>query len=113
MANANERWDWRIFAEFGQRLIGQARALYSGEDLGLELDNTVHALDPSTIDLRMSVFHWAPFRTTKSGVKLHTVLDLHSSIPVFIHGSQAKLLDVNVLDPLVPEPGAFYLMDRA
>ena len=113
LADANERRDWRIHAEFAQRLIAQARALYAGEDLGLELDNTVYALDSSTIDLCLSVFPWALFRSTKSGVKLHTLLDLRGSIPAFIHVSEARRHDVNVLDLLVPEPGAFYVMDRA
>ena len=113
LADANERRDWRIHAEFAQRLIAQARALYAGEDLGLELDNTVYALDSSTIDLCLSVFPWALFRTTKSGVKLHTLLDLRGSIPAFIHVSHAKMGDVKVLDLLIPEPGAFYIMDRA
>ena len=113
LADANERRDWRIHAEFAQRLIAQARALYAGEDLGLELDNTVYALDSSTIDLCLSVFPWALFRSTKSGVKLHTLLDLRGSIPAFIHVSEARRHDVNVLDLLVPEPGAFHVMDRA
>ena len=113
LADANERRDWRIHAEFAQRLIAQARTLYAGEDLGLELDNTVYALDSSTIDLCLSVFPWALFRSTKSGVKLHTLLDLRGSIPAFIHVSEARRHDVNVLDLLVPEPGAFYVMDRA
>ena len=113
LADANERRDWRIHAEFAQRLIAQARALYAGEDLGVELDNTVYALDSSTIDLCLSVFPWALFRSTKSGVKLHTLLDLRGSIPAFIHVSEARRHDVNVLDLLVPEPGAFYVMDRA
>ena len=113
LADANERRDWRIHAEFAQRLIAQARALYAGEDLGLELDNTVYALDSSTIDLCLSVFPWALFRSTKSGVKLHALLDLRGSIPAFIHVSEARRHDVNVLDLLVPEPGAFYVMDRA
>ena len=113
LADANERRDWRIHAEFAQRLIAQARKLYAGEDLGLELDNTVYALDSSTIDLCLSVFPWALFRSTKSGVKLHALLDLRGSIPAFIHVSEARRHDVNVLDLLVPEPGAFYVMDRA
>ena len=112
-ADANERRDWRIYAEFAQRLIAQARTLYADEDLGLDLDNTIYALDSSTIDLCLSVFPWALFRSTKSGVKLHTLLDLRGNIPAFIHVSDAKLHDVNVLNLLVPEPGAFYLMDRA
>ena len=92
--------------------IEQARPLYADEDLGLELDNTVYALDASTIDLCLSVFPWALFRSTKSAVKLHTLLDLRGNIPTFIHISDGKLHDVNVLDILLPEPGAFYIMDR-
>ena len=112
LANANRKRDWRIHADFAQALIRIARPLYAEEDLGLELDNTVYAFDSSTVDLCLSVFPWALFRSTKSGVKLHTLLDLRGNIPAFIHVSEAKLHDVNVLDPLVPEPGAFYIMDR-
>ena len=112
LANANAKRDWRIHADFAQALIRIARPLYAGEDLGLELDNTVYALDSSTVDLCLSVFPWAVFRSTKSGVKLHTLLDLRGNIPAFVHLSEAKLHDVNVLDLLIPEPGAFYVMDR-
>lgn len=112
LADANENRDWRIYADFAQALIQTARALYADEDLGLELDNTVYALDASTIDLCLSVFPWALFRSTKSAVKLHTLLDLRGNIPTFIHISDGKLHDVNVLDILLPEPGAFYIMDR-
>ena len=112
LANANRKRDWRIHADFAQALIRIARPLYAGEDLGLELDNTVYAFDSSTVDRCLSVFPWALFRSTKSGVKLHTLLDLRGNIPAFIHVSEAKLHDVNVLDLLVPEPGAFYIMDR-
>ena len=112
LANANQRRDWRIYAEFAQAMIRIARPLYGDEDLGLELDNTVYALDASTIDLCLSVFPWALFRSTKSAVKLHTLLDLRGNIPTFIHVSDGKMHDVNVLDILVPEPGAFYIMDR-
>ena len=112
LADANERRDWRIFADLAQALIRIARPLYADEDLGLDLDNTVYALDASTIDLCLSVFPWALFRTTKSAVKLHTLLDLRGNIPSFIHISDGKLHDVNVLDILLPEPGAFYIMDR-
>ena len=112
LANANRKRDWRIHADFAQALIRIARPLYAGEDLGLELDNTVYALDSSTVDLCLSVFPWALFRSTKSGVKLHTLLDLRGNIPAFIHVSEAKLHDVNILDLFVPEPGAFYVMDR-
>ncbi len=112
LANANKIRDWRIYADFAQCLICIARPLYAGEDLGLELDNTVYALDASTIDLCLSIFPWALFRSTKSAVKLHTLLDLRGNIPTFIHISDGKLHDVNVLDILLPEPGAFYIMDR-
>jgi len=112
LADANEIRDWRIWAEFAQRLIAQARRLYAQEDLGLELDNAVYALDSSTIDLCLSMFPWALFRTTKSAVKMHTLLDLRGSIPSFIHISDGKLHDVNVLDLLVFEAGAIYVMDR-
>lgn len=113
LANANKQRDWRMYAEFAQALIRIARPLYTEEDLGLDLDNTVYALDASTIDLCLSVFPWALFRSTKAGVKLHTLLDLRGDIPAFIHVSEAKQHDVNVLDSLIPEPGAFYIMDRA
>ena len=112
LAEANERRDWRIYADLAQALIRIARPLYADEDLGLDLDNTVYALDASTIDLCLSVFPWALFRSTKSAVKLHTLLDLRGNIPTFIHISDGKLHDVNVLDILLPEPGAFYIMDR-
>ncbi|MBN4050089.1 IS4 family transposase [Nitrospira defluvii] len=112
LSRANEKRDWRIYADFAQALIRIARPLYAGEDLGLELDNTVYALDASTIDLCLSVFPWALFRSTKSAVKLHTLLDLRGNIPTFIHISDGKLHDVNVLDILLPEAGAFYIMDR-
>jgi len=113
LADANERRDWRIYADFAQRLIMQARKLYAGEDLGLDLSNTVYALDSTTIDLCLSVFPWAPFRTTKAAVKMHTLLDLRGNIPSFIHVSDGKLHDVNALDLMIPEPGAIYVMDRA
>ncbi|MBT7951998.1 MAG: IS4 family transposase [Gammaproteobacteria bacterium] len=112
LADANEQRDWRIYADFAQALIKIARPLYAKEDLGLDLDNTVYALDASTIDLCLSVFPWALFRSTKSAVKLHTLLDLRGNIPTFIHISDGKLHDVNVLDILITEPGAFYIMDR-
>jgi len=112
LSKANERRDWRLFADFAHALIGIARPLYVGEDLGLELDNTIYALDASTIDLCLSVFPWTLFRSTKSAIKLHTLLDLRGNIPTFIHISDGKLHDVNVLDILVPEAGAFYIMDR-
>lgn len=112
LADANETRDWRIYAEFAQRLIAQARKLYAQEDLGLELTNTVYALDSTTIDLCLSVFPWALFRSSKSAVKMHTLLDLRGSIPSFIHISDGKLHDVHALDLLMPEPGAIYVMDR-
>lgn len=112
LADANETRDWRIHAEFAQRLIAQARKLYVGETLGFELENTAYALDSTTIDLCLSAFPWAPFRTTKAAVKMHTLLDLRGNIPTFIHISDGKLHDVNVLDVLVPEAGAIYVMDR-
>ena len=113
LANANKQRDWRIYAEFAQELIRIARPLYAEEELGLELDNAVFALDASTIDLCLSVFPWALFRSTKSAVKLHALLDLCGNIPTFIHISHGKFGDVKVLDMLIPEPGAFYVMDRA
>jgi Domain of unknown function (DUF4372)/Transposase DDE domain len=112
LADANETRDWRIYAEFAQKLIAQARRLYAGDSLGVDLDNTVYALDSTTIDLCLSVFPWARFRSTKAAVKMHTLLDLRGSIPSFIHISEGKLHDVNVLDLLLPEPGAIYVMDR-
>ena len=112
LADANETRDWRIHAEFAQRLIVQARRLYSGDSFGVELENTAYALDSTTIDLCLSLFPWALFRTTKSAVKMHTLLDLRGNIPSFIHISDGKLGDVKVLDILVLEPGAFYVMDR-
>ncbi len=112
LAEANEQRDWRIYADFAQALIQLARPLYADEDLGLDLDHTVYALDASTIDLCLSLFPWARFRSTKSAVKLHTLLDVRGNIPTFLHISDGKLHDVNVLDILLPEPGAFYIMDR-
>jgi len=112
LSNANKVRDWRMYADFAQALIKIARPLYAKEDLGLDLDNTIYALDASTIDLCLSVFPWALFRSTKSAVKLHTLLDLRGNIPTFIHISDGKLHDVKVLDILIPEPGAFYIMDR-
>ena len=113
LADANETRDWRIYAELAQRLIAQARKLYAGEDLGLDLSETVYALDATTIDLCLSVFPWAHFRTTKAAVKMHTLLDLRGNIPSFIHISDGKLHDVHALDLLLPEAGAIYVMDRA
>jgi len=113
LAKANEVRDWRIYADFAQILIGKARGLYADEDFGKELgDATLYALDATTIDLCLSLFPWARFRRTKAAVKLHTLMDLRGSIPTFIHVSDGKLHDVNVLDLLLPEPGAYYVMDR-
>jgi hypothetical protein len=112
LADANEVRDWRIYAAFAQRLITMARKLYIDEPFGVDLKETVYALDATTIDLCLSVFSWAPFRTTKGAVKLHTLLDLRGNIPAFIHISDGKMHDVNVLDQLLPEAGAFYVMDR-
>jgi hypothetical protein len=112
LADANEGRDWRIYFEFAQALIGIARRLYINEPLGVELSETVYALDSTTIDLCLALFPWAPFRDAKAAVKLHTLLDLRGAIPTFIHISDGKLHDVNVLDLLSPEPGAFYVMDR-
>ncbi len=113
LANANGVRNWRIYADFAQHLIRKARLLYRDDDNGLDIPDTVYALDSSTIDLCLNLFPWAHFRRTKSAVKLHTLLDLRGYIPAFIHISDGKLHDVNVLDRLVLEPGAFYVMDRA
>jgi hypothetical protein len=112
LADANQARDWRIYAEFAQRLIAQARRLYAGESLLTDLNNTVYALDSTTIDLCLSLFPWAHFRSTKAAVKMHTLLDLRGNIPSFIHISDGKLHDVHALDMLVPEAGAIYVMDR-
>jgi len=112
LANANAVRDWRIYCDFAQSLIGIARRLYAEEPLGVQLKETVYALDSTTIDLCLSVFAWAPFRSTKAAVKLHTLLDLRGPIPSFVFVSDGKLHDVNVLDRLQPEPGACYVMDR-
>src|ERR1700686_5477956 len=112
LADANETRDWRIYADFGQRLMPQARRLYAAEDLGVDLLSTVYALDSTTIDLCLSVFPWAHFRTTKAAVKMHTLLDLRGNISSFIHVSDGKLADVHALDLLIVEPGSIYVMDR-
>ena len=112
LANANATRDWRIYCDFAQSLIGIARRLYADEAFGLDLKDTVYALDATTIDLCLSVFAWAPFRSTKAAVKLHTLLDLRGNIPSFIFVSDGKMHDVNILDQLQPEPGAIYVMDR-
>lgn len=112
LSNANSVRDWRIYADFAQSLISIARKLYAEESFGVDLSNTVYALDATTIDLCLSVFPWAPFRSTKAAVKMHTLLDLRGNIPSFIHISDGKWHEVNVFDMLVPEAGAFYIMDR-
>ena len=112
LADANEARDWRIYAEFAQALIAIARPLYAEEPFGVELKETVYAFDATTIDLCLSVFPWARFKSTKAAVRLHTLLDLRGSIPTFIHISDGRLHEVSVLDQLIVEPGAFYVMDR-
>ena len=112
LAHANENRDWRIYADFAQLLIHSARQLYANDDFGVELDETVYALDASTINLCLSLFPWARFRKTKGAVKLHTLLDLRGNIPSFISITEGKAHDVNVLDELIPEPGSVYIMDR-
>lgn len=112
LADALERRDWHIYHSLAQRLIARAKALYAQDPSVLELDASVYALDSTTIDLCLSLFDWAPFRSTKAAVKLHTLLDLRGSIPTFLHISDGKLHDVNVLDILPIEAGAFYVMDR-
>jgi hypothetical protein len=112
LADANEARDWRIYAEFAQHLIRIARRLYVNDPFGVDLKETVYALDSTTIDLCLALFPWAAFRSTKAAIKLHTVIDLRGNIPSFIHISDGKLHDVNVLDELLPEAGAFYVMDR-
>lgn len=113
LSHANETRDWRIYADFAQVLIAEARQLYAEEELGFDLDATVYALDSTTIDLCLSLFPWAPFRAAKAAIKLHTLLNLRGNIPEFIHISDGLFHDVNVLDMLTPVPGAFYIMDRA
>ncbi len=112
LAHANTVRNWRIYADFAQSLISIARPLYANEPFGVDLQNTVYALDTTTIDLSLSVFPWAPFEQSKAAIRLHTLLDLRGNIPTFIHISDGKLHEVNILDQLVPEPGAFYIMDR-
>ena len=112
LADANESRDWRIYADLAAALIAQARQLYAGEDIGLDLDQTVYAFDATTIDLGLSLFPWAQFRRRKSAVKLHTLIDLRGNIPCFIHVSSGRMADVTSLDFLPIEPGAFYVMDR-
>jgi len=112
LSNANRTRDWRIYADFAQILIAEARTLYADEDLGIDLDATVYALDASTIDLCLSMFPWAKFRKAKGAVKIHTLMNLQGNIPEFILISDGKLHDVNALDYLIPVPGAYYVMDR-
>jgi len=112
LAHANENRDWRIYADFAQVLIHQARSLYVDDDFGVELDQTVYALDTTTIDLCLSLFPWAKFQKRKGGIKLHTALDLRGSIPTFIKITDARVYDLCILDELIPEPGSFYIMDR-
>jgi len=113
LANANRNRDWRIYADFGQMLINIARKLYRNEDFGVELKETVYALDSTTIDLCLSLFPWARFRKHKGAVKMHTLLDLRGNIPSMIWITDGKVHDLSILDELIPEPGAFYIMDRA
>ena len=112
LANANETRNWRIYADFAQVLIHQARSLYADDDFGVELDQTVYALDTTTIDLCLSLFPWARFQKRKAGIKLHTALDLRGSIPIFIKITDARVYDLCILDELIPEAGSFYIMDR-
>jgi len=112
LADANEKRDWRIYCDFAQVLIHVARRLYADDDFGLELKETVYALDASTIDLCLSLFPWARFRRTKGAIKLHTLLDLRGNIPTFLAITDGKVHDVNILDELIPELGAIYVMDR-
>jgi hypothetical protein len=112
LADANETRDWRIYAEFAQALIATARPMYADDPLEVELGNTVYALDSTLIELCLSVFPWASYRSNDSAVKLHTLLDLRGSIPSFLYVSDGKASDLTILDQLIPEPGAFYVMDR-
>ena len=112
LADANEARDWRIFADFAQVLIASARPLYAGDPIGIDLDASLYALDSTTIDLCLSLFPWAKFRKHKGAVKMHTLLDLHGNIPTFIRITEGKVHDVNILDEILPEAGAFYVMDR-
>src|SRR6202165_4044105 len=112
LAAANEAHDWRIFADFAQVLIGIARPLYASDPIGVELDQSLYALDSTTIDLCLSLFPWARFRKGKAAIKMHTLLDLHGNIPTFISITDGKVHDVNILDEILPEAGAFYVLDR-
>jgi hypothetical protein len=113
LADANESRDWRIYADFAQVLIRSARPLYASDRIGVDLDQSLYALDSATIDLCLALFPWAKFRRHKAAVKMHTLLDLHGNIPTFIRITAGKVHDVNILDEFLPEPGAFYVMDRA
>src|SRR3989449_9140279 len=113
LADANETHDWRIFADFAQHLVGVARPLHVEDLMGVDLDHSLYALDSTTIDLCLSLFPWAKFRKHKAAVKMHTLLDLHGNIPTFIRITDGKVHDVNMLDEIMPEAGAFYVMDRA
>ena len=113
LADANEERDWRIYAEFAQILIHEAKKLYINEPFGVDIDETVYAFDSTTIDLCLSLFPWAKFRKQKGAIKMHTLLNLRGSIPEFIRITDGKVHDVNILDELIPEPGSFYVMDRA
>jgi hypothetical protein len=113
LADANETRDWRIYADFAQSLIQEARRLYAGESLALELDQTVYALDASTIDLCLALFPWARFRRAKGAIKLHALLDLRGSIPTFLRITAGSVNEVRILDELIPEAGSIYVMDRA
>jgi hypothetical protein len=112
LADANESRDWRIYADFAQTLVGTARILYARDPLGVDLDQSLYALDSTTIDLCLSLFPWAKFRRRKAAVKMHTLLDLHGNIPTFIRVTSGDVHDVNLLDEILPEAGAFYVMDR-
>ena len=112
LADANEKRDWQIYADFAQVLIHEARRLYAGESLALDLDQTVYALDATTIDLCLALFPWARFRRRKGAIKLHTLLDLSGSIPTFVRITPGTIHEVNILDELIPEPGSIYVMDR-
>ena len=113
LAEANEKRDWRIYADFAQILIHEAKKLYCNEPFGVDIDETVYALDSTTIDLCLSLFPWAKFRKHKGAIKMHTLLNLRGRIPEFIRITDANVHDVNILDELIPEPGSFYVMDRA
>ena len=112
LADANDSHDWRIYADFAQVLIGMARPLYASDPIGVDLDQSLYALDSTTIDLCLALFPWAKFRKHKAAVKMHTLLDLHGNIPTFISITNGKVHDVNILDEILPEAGAFYVMDR-